>query len=73
MSKMTNDEFVGRLIAFRGDDEYIPASNVLLEITEVENGNVEVAFNMPVKGGARIYVSIPIAELVARATAYHQE
>lgn len=68
----TNDEFVGRLIAFKGDDDYIEATNVLLEVTEVAEGSVEVAFNFPTKGKERIYVSIPIAELVARVAAFHE-
>ena len=36
MSTMTSDEFVGRVIAFKGEDEYIGATNVLLEVTEVD-------------------------------------
>ena len=67
-----SDEFVGRLIAFRGDDEYIENTNILLEVTEVVGGNVEIAFNMPLPKAPRIYVSFPVAELVARATKYHE-
>jgi hypothetical protein len=70
-----NDEFVGKVMAFKGDDEYIAQTNVLLEVTEVDGPNVEVAFNFPpvVKGEPRVYVSIPLDELVRRVAEFHQE
>lgn len=73
MSKLTNDEFVGRLCALKADEDYIPATNILLEVTEVDGVNVEVAFNMPEKGNLRIYVQIPLAELVSRVALFHQD
>lgn len=68
-----NDEFVGRLMAFKGDDEYVSQANVLLEVTEVDGDMVEVAFNMPLPKSLRVYVSIPMAELVRRVAEFHQE
>jgi len=61
------DEFTGRLIAFRGEDEYIGPETVLVEVTDVENGCVELAFNLPVKNGPRIYLSVPLDVVVRKA------
>lgn len=65
-SEMT-DEFAGRVLAFKGDDEYVSETNVLVEVTEVENGCVELAFNLPVKNGPRIYLSVSLDVVVRKA------
>lgn len=67
-----SDEFVGRVMAFRGEDEIVDATNVLLEVTEVADGNVELAFNFPASGKPRIYVSFPVDAFVARAVRFHE-
>ena len=61
------DEFVGKLLAFKGEDEYISETSVLLEITEVTGGNVEIAFDAPLPGKPRIYLTLSLPELVAQA------
>ena len=66
---MKTDEFVVRFIAFKGEDE-IAEKNVLTEITEIEGGFVEVAFNAPIPGNPRIYLSIPFGELCARVARF---
>ena len=61
-----NSEFVARFMSFKGEDEYIGETNLLLEITEVEDGAVEIAFNAPIPGNPRMYVSFPFNELCER-------
>ena len=68
-----NDEFVGRFMAFKGDDEYVEQKNVLLEITELAEGAVEIAFNAPLPGNPRIYICIPFAELCDRLAKWGDE
>ena len=70
-----NDEFVGRLIGFKNEDTWIERTNVLLEVTEVQGQDVEVAFTLPpvIKGEPRLYVSIPFDELVRRVAEFHQD
>lgn len=61
------EAFTGRVIAFKGEDEYISAETVLVEVTEVEKVCVELAFNLPVKNGPRIYLSVPLDVVVRKA------
>ena len=61
------DEFAARFIAYKGDDEYVPATSILVEITEIVDGNVELAFNAPIPGSPRIYLSVPLTDVVARS------
>ena len=61
------DEFAARFIAFKGEDEYVPPTNVLVEVVEVADGSVELAFNAPLPDSPRIYLSVPLAEVVNRA------
>lgn len=60
------DEFVGRFMAFKGEDEYVPETKVLMELTEVSKGDVELAFDAPVPGKPRVYISVSLAELCDR-------
>ena len=60
-------EFAAKFVAFKGEDEYISQTNVLVEVVEVANGSVELAFNTPIPGSPRIYLSVPLAEVVNRA------
>lgn len=68
-----NDEFAARFMAFKGDDEYIAATNVLAEVTEVKDGAVEIAFDAPIPGKPRIYLSIPFADLCGRVAQWGDE
>ena len=68
-----SDQFVGRFMAFKGEDEYVPQEEIMVEITEVEDGYVELAFDAPVPGKPRMYLSIPLAEVVRRSMAGDKE
>jgi len=61
-----NNRFVGQLLAFKGEDEYVSQTNVLLEITDIADGEVEIAFDAPIPGKPRFYLRVPFAELAAR-------
>jgi len=64
------DEFVGVFLAFKGEDEYIPATNVLLEVTEAtKSGEVEIALNAPLPGTPRVYIRFRLADLASHALA----
>lgn len=63
------DQFVSRVIAFRGEEEYIRATEVLTEVTEVEGDRVEVALTLPAPGKTRIYVAFSLSELIHQALA----
>jgi hypothetical protein len=61
-----NDQFVSKVIAFRGEDEYIEATEVLTEVTDRNGDKLEIAFTLPVRNGPRIYLTLSVVELVAR-------
>ena len=61
-----NNEFVGQVIAFRGNDEYLSQANTLIEVTEIEGQKVEIAFNLTGKK-ERVYLSFELPELLAHA------
>ncbi len=67
------DEFVAKFMAFKGEDEYVPETSVLIEVTDVEDDNLEIAFNAPIPGKPRVYVRMSLCGLVARAVTAHQE
>lgn len=67
------DEFAARFMAFKGEDDYVPETTVLAEVTEVAGDCVEIAFNAPIPGKPRIYLSLSLCELVARAVTAHQD
>jgi hypothetical protein len=64
-----SDTFVGSIVAFRGEEDYITQQDVMVEITEVKEGMVEMAFNFPASGKPRVYLSVPLAEVVRRSMA----
>jgi hypothetical protein len=68
-----SDQFIGRLMAFKGEDEYVPQTEIMVEVTEVEDGHVELAFDVPGPGKPRIYLSVPLAEVVRRSMAGDKE
>ena len=61
------DQFVGRFLAFKGEDELCSQQEIMVEVTDVVDGYVELAFNTPIPGKPRIYVSVPLAEIVRRS------
>jgi hypothetical protein len=68
MRRMINDEFLGILIAFKGENEYVHSTNVLCEITEAySDGSVEITFNAPIPGNPRICLRIGLDDIVRRA------
>lgn len=67
------NEFVAQVMAFRGDDEYITATNVLIEVTDVKGDEVEIAFEMPTPKKERVYVTVSLTELVRRAVTFNQK
>lgn len=61
------DQFVGSFLAFKGEEEYVPQREVLVELTDVEKGMVELAFDAPIPGKPRMYLRVPLAEIVRRS------
>jgi hypothetical protein len=57
---------IGRLMAFRGDTEICDGREVLVDVTEVEGGRVELAFDGP-GNKVRTYIQVDLGELVAYA------
>lgn len=67
-----NEEIAGKLTAFKGEDEYIPSTNVLVEVTDLTNtGDMELAFNAPTPGTPRIYLRISLPEIIQGALSIH--
>jgi len=62
---MNDDEFVGKFIAYKGEDEYVAETNVLMQVTDAEGGEVEMAFNAPLPGSPRFYIRFPLPLVVA--------
>jgi hypothetical protein len=59
-----SNEFVGAFTAYKDEDDYIPETNILLEVTEVNGENVELAFNAPVPGKPRCYIRFALTDLI---------
>jgi len=57
---------VGRLMAFKGEEDLRPRPDVLVEVTEVEGDRVELAFDGPVKN-VRTYLQVDLADLTREA------
>lgn len=62
---------LGRVLAFRGDNEVMANTGALIEVTEERAGQVEIAFAV---GALRIFAAFDLADLrviVARMEAAH--
>jgi len=67
-----NEEIAGKLMAFKGEDEYIPNTNVLVEVTDLSNnGDIEIAFDAPIPGTPRIYLRVGLPEIIQSAMNIH--
>ncbi len=65
-----NNEFAGRLMVFRGDDEQAE-QNVLCEVTQfTDDGRVEIAFNY---GKDRFYLAVLMQDVIAHVAALQGE
>lgn len=62
---MNDEEFVGKFLAFKGEDEYIGSTNVLMQVTDTEGSEVELAFTAPLPGSPRFYVRFSLPVVVA--------
>lgn len=62
-----NSEFVGEFVAFKGEEDACERQNVLLEVTDVTDDAVEIAFTSPLPGKPRCCVKFSLAELVRHA------
>ncbi len=63
-----NNEFVCQFFAFKGEDEYVPAANVLVEVSDIPSpGVVEISFNAPIPGSPRMYLQLDLAEVIRRS------
>ncbi len=51
---------LGRVLAFRGDNEVMTNSGALIEVTEERAGQVEIAFDV---GALRVYAAFDLADL----------
>lgn len=56
---------IGKLIVFKKNGEDFLDDQVLTEVTDVEKGDVEIAFTMPIRG-ERVYLKVSVAELMDR-------
>ena len=61
------DQFVGSFMAFKGEDEYCPQQDILVEITEIKSDTVELAFDAPIPGKPRCYLSVSLADVIRQA------
>jgi uncharacterized protein YfaP (DUF2135 family) len=52
-------------MAFKGEDTLVDTTSVLMQITDVEGPEVEIALNAPLKGEPRIYIRFKLPELMA--------
>lgn len=60
------NEIMGKFLAFRGDDELADGS-VHIEVTAARaDGVVEIAFDAPLRGEPRYYVSFRLADLMSQ-------
>lgn len=64
---MNDQEFVGKFLAFKGEDEYVGEKNVLMQVTDVEDGEVELAFNAPLPGNPRFYIRFNLPLVVGNS------
>lgn len=62
---MNDEEFVGKFLAFKGEDEYVGNTNVLMQVTDVEGEEVEIAFTAPLPGSPRLYIRFRLPLVVA--------
>jgi translation initiation factor IF-1 len=63
-----NNEFACEFMAFKGEDDYVQSTNILVEVTDVtKDGLVEIAFNAPIPGKPRMYIKLDLGDLVTRA------
>ena len=61
------NQFVGRLLGFKGEDEYFDEAEVLVELTEVNGPEIELAFDLPTPGKPRLYLNVSLVEVMAKA------
>lgn len=55
---------LGRVVAFRGENEYYDCDGAQVEITDRDGDAVEIATDVR---GIRVYVKVSLAELVRQA------
>lgn len=67
------DEFAVTFMAIKGEEEYVPSTGILAEVTDVEGDVVEIGFNAPIPGKPRMYLRVQLSEVVRRAVLFHQE
>jgi len=61
------DEIMGKFLAFQSDGNEIADSSVHIEVTAARtDGTVEIAFDAPLRGSPRYYVSFRLADLMAQ-------
>lgn len=65
-----SEYFAVSISAFRGEDEYVSATTCLAEVTEAyADGAVEIAFDAPLPGKPRLYITVRISDLTDSALA----
>jgi hypothetical protein len=68
------NELLGRLIAFKGDDEFCEHTTLPVEVTTVnKDGYVELTFAAPIPGKPQFYLSFNLSRLVQIAVAAKPE
>ena len=65
---MNKDEIICCHMAFRGEDEYLPERNTLLEVTDVQSdGTIEIAFTEKGQKETRHYIRFYLSDLISVA------
>jgi uncharacterized protein YfaP (DUF2135 family) len=68
-----DEEFAGKFMAFKDDDTLVDSTSVLMQLTDVDGPEIELAFNAPLKGQPRIYVRFKLPELMAHLMSVPKE
>jgi uncharacterized protein YfaP (DUF2135 family) len=61
----SDEEFAGKFLAFKGDETLVDSTAILMQVTDVDGPEIELAFDAPLKGEPRCYVRFKVPELLA--------
>jgi hypothetical protein len=61
------DEMVASFLAFRGDDEVAGETTVTVQVVDIHGDRIEIAYDAPIPGKPRCYLSFSLPELLKLA------